>query len=52
MQGLFWEMARTLFAHQDDLEWSDMYRYAVAIGADIERLTRTCGYTRRRCCAA
>ena len=37
MQGLFWEMARTLFAHQDDLEWSDMYRYAVAIGADIER---------------
>ena len=37
LQGLFWEMARTLFEHQDDLEWSDMYRYAGAIGADIER---------------
>jgi Na+/H+ antiporter NhaA len=36
-QGKFWEMARELFAHQDDLEWSDMYRYAVAIGCDIER---------------
>ncbi len=36
-QGLFWEMGRTLFEHQDDLEWSDMYRYAVAIDADIER---------------
>jgi Na+/H+ antiporter NhaA len=37
LQGKFWEMARTLFEHQDDLEWSDMYRYAVAIGCDIER---------------
>jgi Na+/H+ antiporter NhaA len=37
LQGKFWEMARELFAHQDDLEWSDMYRYAVAIGCDIER---------------
>ena len=25
-------MARELFAHPDDLEWSDMYRYAVAVG--------------------
>ncbi|MEO3758821.1 Na+/H+ antiporter NhaA [Mycobacterium sp. B14F4] len=36
-QGMFWEMARQLFSHQDDLEWSDMYRYAVAAGVDIER---------------
>ncbi|OBB09643.1 Na+/H+ antiporter NhaA, partial [Mycobacteriaceae bacterium 1482268.1] len=32
LQGKFWEMSRTLFAHSDDLEWSDMYRYAVSIG--------------------
>lgn len=37
LQGKFWEMARQLFAHQDDLEWSDMYRYAVAAGCDIDR---------------
>jgi Na+/H+ antiporter NhaA len=37
LQGKFWEMAITLFAHQDDLEWSDMYRYAVSIGCDIEQ---------------
>ncbi|MGV0790580.1 Na+/H+ antiporter NhaA [Mycolicibacterium sp. XJ1819] len=37
LQGKFWEMERELFAHQDDLEWSDMYRYAVASGCDIER---------------
>ncbi|KRE28163.1 sodium:proton antiporter [Mycobacterium sp. Soil538] len=37
LQGRFWEMARQLFAHQDDLEWSDIYRYAVAAGCDIER---------------
>jgi Na+/H+ antiporter NhaA len=37
LQGKFFEMGRELFAHQDDLEWSDMYRYAVAIGCDIER---------------
>ena len=36
-QGRFWEMARELFAHQDDLEWSDMYRYAVGSGCDIEK---------------
>ena len=32
LQGRFWEMARELFAHPDDLEWSDIYRYAVAAG--------------------
>ncbi|TFV59117.1 Na+/H+ antiporter NhaA [Mycobacterium sp. PS03-16] len=37
LQGKFFEMGRELFGHQDDLEWSDMYRYAVAIGLDIER---------------
>jgi Na+/H+ antiporter NhaA len=37
VQGKFFEMGRQLFAHQDDLEWSDMYRYAVAAGCDIEQ---------------
>lgn len=37
LQGRFWEMAHELFAHQDDLEWSDIYRYAVAAGCDIEK---------------
>lgn len=37
LQGKFWEMASTMFEHPDDLEWSDMYRYAVAVGCDIDR---------------
>ena len=37
LQDKFWEMANELFAHQDDLEWSDMYRYAVTVGCDIEQ---------------
>lgn len=37
LQGRFWEMVHELFAHQDDLEWSDIYRYAVAAGCDIEQ---------------
>jgi Na+/H+ antiporter NhaA len=37
LQGKFFEMGRELFGHQDDLEWSDMYRYAVTIGCDIEQ---------------
>jgi Na+/H+ antiporter NhaA len=37
LQGRFWEMACTLFEHPDDLEWPDIYRYAVASGCDIER---------------
>ncbi len=40
LQGKFWEMAREMFAHPDDLEWSDIYRYAVAIGCDIERFDK------------
>lgn len=37
LQSRFWEMGHELFGHQDDLEWSDMYRYAVAAGCDIEQ---------------
>lgn len=37
LQGRFWEMTHELFTHQDDLEWSDIYRYAVAAGCDIEQ---------------
>lgn len=37
LQGRFWEMAHELFDHQDDLEWSDIYRYAVAAGCDVEQ---------------
>ncbi len=40
LQGRFWEMARELFAHPDDLEWSDIYRYAVTAGCDIERFDK------------
>ncbi|MGX9789347.1 Na+/H+ antiporter NhaA [Mycobacterium sp. MMS18-G62] len=37
LQGKYFEMGRMLFANQDDLEWSDIYRYANAIGLDLER---------------
>ncbi|MFG1933092.1 Na+/H+ antiporter NhaA [Mycobacterium sp. NPDC048908] len=37
LQGKYFEMGAILFAHQDDLEWSDIYRYANAIGLDLER---------------
>ncbi|WP_006246068.1 Na+/H+ antiporter NhaA [Mycolicibacterium tusciae] len=36
-QGKYFEMGRELFDHQDDLEWSDIYRYANAIGLDLEK---------------
>ena len=39
-QDKFWEMARMMFANPDDLEWSDIYRYAVAVGCDIERFDK------------
>ena len=32
LQGKYFEMGKMLFANQDDLEWSDIYRYANAIG--------------------
>ncbi|MGE2726527.1 Na+/H+ antiporter NhaA [Mycolicibacterium pulveris] len=37
LQDKFWEMGHEMFGHQDDLEWSDLYRYAVAAGCDIEQ---------------
>jgi Na+/H+ antiporter NhaA len=37
LQGKYFEMSTQLFAHQDDLEWSDIYRYANAIGIDLEK---------------
>jgi Na+/H+ antiporter NhaA len=37
LQGKYFEMGMQLFEHQDDLEWSDIYRYAVGIGLDIEK---------------
>jgi len=37
LQGKYFEMGKMLFAHQDDLEWSDIYRYANEIGLDLER---------------
>ncbi|MGO4441780.1 Na+/H+ antiporter NhaA [Mycobacterium sp. 2YAF39] len=37
LQGKYFEMGAELFAHQDDLEWSDIYRYANTVGLDLER---------------
>jgi Na+/H+ antiporter NhaA len=37
LQGKYFEMGTQLFEHQDDLEWSDIYRYANSIGLDLER---------------
>ena len=37
LQGMYFEMGTMLFEHQDDLEWSDIYRYANSIGLDIDR---------------
>jgi Na+/H+ antiporter NhaA len=37
LQGKYFEMGRMLFANQDDLEWSGIYRYANSIGLDLER---------------
>jgi len=36
-QGKYFEMGAQLFAHQDDLEWADIYRYANSIGLDLEQ---------------
>ena len=49
-QDKFWEMARTMFEHPDDLEWSDIYRYAVTAGCDIERFDKDVRvHASRRC---
>ena len=37
LQGKFFEMAVTLFATQDYLEWQPIYRYADGIGCDIRQ---------------
>ena len=37
LQGRYFEMGMQLFDHQDDLEWSDIYRYANSIGLDLEQ---------------
>jgi Na+/H+ antiporter NhaA len=37
LQGKYFEMGGQLFEHQDDLEWSDIYRYANSIGLDLDR---------------
>jgi len=37
LQGKYFEMGIELFAHQDDLEWSDIYRYANTVGLDLEQ---------------
>jgi Na+/H+ antiporter NhaA len=37
LQGKYFEMGKVLFANQDDLEWSDIYRYANSIGLDLDR---------------
>ena len=37
LQGKFFEMAVTLFANQDYLEWQHIYRYADGIGCDIRQ---------------
>jgi Na+/H+ antiporter NhaA len=40
LQGKYFEMGKMLFANQDDLEWSDIYRYANAIGLDVEQFDK------------
>jgi Na+/H+ antiporter NhaA len=37
-QGKFWEMYDVLFAHQGDLQLSDLHNYAVELGLDADRL--------------
>lgn len=37
LQGKYFEMGIELFDHQDDLEWSDIYRYANTIGLDLDK---------------
>jgi Na+/H+ antiporter NhaA len=37
LQGRFYEMARTLFAHQDALTTDDIFGYAAALSLDVDR---------------
>ncbi len=40
LQGKFWEMHDTLFAHQDELELEDLAGYAAHLGLDVEQFLR------------
>jgi predicted DsbA family dithiol-disulfide isomerase len=40
VQGRFWEMHDTLFAHQDQLELEDLLGYAAELDLDVEAFTR------------
>ena len=42
-QGAFWEMHDRLFAHQDQLEPTDLLGYATELGLDVERFSRELG---------
>ena len=38
-QGSFWDMYDTLLAHQKELRWADLMRYAEELGLDVDRFT-------------
>ena len=40
LQGRFWPMHDTLFAHQDALDLPDLRRYARDLGLDVDRFTQ------------
>lgn len=42
-QGAFWELHDRLFAHQGDLEPTDLVDHAEALGLDVERFTQSLG---------
>src|ERR671919_335310 len=42
-QGAFWEMHDRLFAHQDQLEPTDLVDHAAELGLDVERFSRELG---------
>ena len=42
-QGAFWEMHDHLYAHQDQLEPTDLLGYATELGLDVERFSRELG---------
>lgn len=44
-QGKYWEMEKIIFEHQDNLEPSDLAKYASEIGLDMERYEHDIGET-------
>src|ERR687895_488054 len=42
-QGAFWEMHDRLFAHQDQLDATDLVGHAAELGLDVERFSRELG---------